>query len=224
MPTLQGAPLAAHLAKNFSLKEEVLFLNICNPDSTLTPDTPKWRWLAHGFRRGLMIWMKKHREEDKDGVQSYPWERKCLGAKEVSEWKVLRVGLSSNPRGHMFLEEPGLDSLFKIWATAGCGVARSAAGFGANSLGQHRTWPTLLFQCPGRATTRLDRRSGGPDVHADDKQHAGYGCQYLRWGKAKEGQGKCCNSGANGNGTITIHAAQCVSSDPRGATDVPGRC
>ena len=35
----------------------------------------------------------------------------------------------------MSLEEPGLDALFRIWATAGCGVARSASWFGADSVG-----------------------------------------------------------------------------------------
>ena len=33
-------------------------------------------------------------------------------------------------------EEPGLDALFRIWATAGCGVARSASLFGADSVGR----------------------------------------------------------------------------------------
>ena len=40
------------------------------------------------FRRAMTLWMKKHRQEDKDGVQSYPWETKCLSAGEFSEWKV----------------------------------------------------------------------------------------------------------------------------------------
>ena len=88
------------------------------------------------FRRAMTLWMRKHRQEDKDGVQSYPWETKCLSAREFSEWKVLRVGLSSDPQGHMSLDEPGLDALFRIWATAGCVVARSASWFGADSVGR----------------------------------------------------------------------------------------
>ena len=84
----------------------------------------------------MTLWMKKHRREDKDGVQSYPWETKCLSAGEFSEWKVLRVGLSSDPQGHMSLAEPGLDAPFRIWATAGCGVARSASWFGADFVGR----------------------------------------------------------------------------------------
>ena len=97
--------------------------------------------------------MKKHRQEDKDGVQSYPWETKCLSAGEFSEWKVLCVGLSSDPRGHMSLDELGLDALFRIWATAGCGVARSASWFGGDSVGRgggHSTGhgPRFFFKAP----------------------------------------------------------------------------
>ena len=115
--------------------------NTCNPDTTLAPQMPEWRWLAYVtpkyvFRRAITLWMKKHRQEDNDGVQSYLWETKCLSAREVLEWKVLRVGLSSNPQGHMSLDEPGLDALFRIWATAACGVARSASWLGADSVGQ----------------------------------------------------------------------------------------
>ena len=67
--------------------------NTCNPDTTLAPETPEWRWLAdvtpkYVFRRAMTLWMKKQRQEDKDGVQSYPWETKCLSAGEFSEWKV----------------------------------------------------------------------------------------------------------------------------------------
>ena len=79
-------------------------------------------------------WMKKHRQEDKDGGQSYPWETKCVSAGEFSEWEVLRVGLRSDPHGHRSLDKPGLDALLRIWATAGCGVARSASWFGADSV------------------------------------------------------------------------------------------
>ena len=80
--------------------------------------------------------MKKHRQEDKDGVRSYPWETKCLSVGEFSDWKVLCVGLSSDPKGHMSLDEPRLESLFRIWATGGCGVARSASWFGPDSVGR----------------------------------------------------------------------------------------
>ena len=139
-PQAAAAPPAPHLADKFPLKEEVVVHNTCNPDTTLAPGTPEWRWLAdvtpkYVFCRAMTLWMKKHRQEDKDGVQSYPWETKCLSAGEFSEWKVLRVGLSSDPQGHMSLDEPGLDALFRIWATAGCGVARSASWFGAHSVG-----------------------------------------------------------------------------------------
>ena len=48
---------------------------------------------------------------------------------------MLRVGLSSDPQGHMSLDEPGLDALFRILATAGYGVARSASWFGADFVG-----------------------------------------------------------------------------------------
>ena len=132
--------------------------NTCNPQTTLAPETPDWRWLAgvtpkYVFRRAMTLWMKKHRQEDKDGVQSYPWETKCLSAGEVSAWKVLRVGLSSDPQGQMFLDEPGLDALFKICATARCGVGRSASWFGADSVGQgggHSTGhgPRFFFKAP----------------------------------------------------------------------------
>ena len=83
----------------------------------------------------MTLWMTKHRQGDKGGVQSYPWETKCLSAGEFPERRVLRVGLSSDPQGHMSLDEPGLDALFRIWATARRGVARSASWFGADSVG-----------------------------------------------------------------------------------------
>ena len=87
---------------------------------------------------------------------------------------------------------------------------------------QRRTRSTFLLQGPGGVATRLVRRIGGPAVHGDSEQHAGYGHHHLRWGKAQEGQGKRRNgsSGANGNGTIAIRAAKGGSSDPRGATGV----
>ena len=157
-PQAAAAPPAPHLADKFPLKEEVVVHNTCNPDTTLAPETPEWRWLAdvtpkYVFRRAMTLWMKKHRQEDKDGVQSYPWETKCLSAGEFSEWKVLRVGVSSDPQGHMSLDEPGLDALFRIWATAGCGVARSASWFGADSVGRgggHSAGhgPSFFFKAP----------------------------------------------------------------------------
>ena len=132
--------------------------NTCNQDTTLAPDMPEWRWLAdvtpkYVFRRAMTLWMKRHRQEDKDGVQSYPWERKCLSAGEFSETKVLRVGLSSDPEGHMSLDEPGLDVPFRMWATAGCGVARRASWFGAYSMGRgggHSAGrgPRFFFKAP----------------------------------------------------------------------------
>ena len=47
--------------------------NTCNPDTTLAPETPEWQWLAdvtpkYMFRRAMTLWMKKHRQEDKDGA------------------------------------------------------------------------------------------------------------------------------------------------------------
>ena len=157
-PQAAAAPPAPHRADKFPLKEKVVVHNTCNPNTTLAPETPEWRWLADVtpkcvFRRALTLWMKKHRQEDKDGVQSYPWEAKCLSAGEFSEWKVLRVGLSSDPQGHMSLDEPGLDALFRIWATAGCGVARSAFWFGADSVGRgggHSAGhgPRFFFKAP----------------------------------------------------------------------------
>ena len=164
-PQAAAAPPALHLADKFPLKEEVVVQNTCNSDTTLAPETPEWPWLAdvtpkYVFRRALTLWMKKHCQENKYGVQSYPSETKCLSAGEFSEWKLLRVGLSSDPQGHMSLDEPGLDALFRIWATAGCGVARSASWFGADSVGQgrwsqRRTRSTFLLQGPGGVATRL---------------------------------------------------------------------
>ena len=92
-PQAAAAPPAPHLADKFPLKEEVVVHNTCNSDTTLAPETPEWRWLAdvtpkYVFRRAMTLWMKKHRQENKDGAQSYPWETKCLGAGEFSEWKV----------------------------------------------------------------------------------------------------------------------------------------
>ena len=63
------------------------------------------------------------------------------------------MGLSSDPQGHMSLDEPGLDALFRIWATAGCGVARSASWFGADSVGRgggHSAGhgPRFFFKAP----------------------------------------------------------------------------
>ena len=53
----------------------------------------------------------------------------------------------------MSLDEPGLDALFRIWATAGCGVARSASWLGAASVGRgggHSAGhgPRFSFQAP----------------------------------------------------------------------------
>ena len=63
------------------------------------------------------------------------------------------MGLSSDPQSHMSLDEPGLDALFRIWATAGCGVARSASWFGADSVGRgggHSAGhgPRFFFKAP----------------------------------------------------------------------------
>ena len=69
----QASPPAQHLGKEFPLKEEVVAHDICNPTTTLAPDTPEWQLLKYVFRRACCIWMKKHRQEDKDGVRSYRW-------------------------------------------------------------------------------------------------------------------------------------------------------
>ena len=126
LPPIVPAP---HLADKFSLKEEVLVGNTCNPDTTLAPETPEWRKLGdvtpkYVFCRAMTFWMEKHRQKDKDGVRSYPFETKCLSAGEFLEWKVVPVGLSSDVHGHMLLDNPGLDALFRIWATTGCRLAR----------------------------------------------------------------------------------------------------
>ena len=227
-----AAPPAPHLADRFPLKEEVVVHNTCNHDTTLAPETPEWRWLAdvtpkYVFCPVMTLWMKKHRQEDKDVVQSYPWETKCLSAGEFSEWKVLHVGLSSDPRGHMSLDEPGLDALFRIWATAGRGVARSASLFGADSLGRgggHSAGhgPHFFFKAPAELPPGSFEESEVQRYRAILSTHAGYGRHHLRWGKAQEGQGKRRDgsSGTNGNGTIAIRAARCGSSNPRGATGV----
>ena len=75
---------------------------------------------------------------------------------------------------------------------------------GPRRWSQRRTRSALLLQGPGGVATRLVRRIGGPAVHGDSEQHAGYGRHHLRWGKAQEGQGKRRDgsSGATGNGTI----------------------
>ena len=139
-PKPQAAPPAPHLADKFPLREEVFVHNTCNPDTTSPQETPEWRPLGdvipkYVFRRAMTLWIKKHRQEDKDGVQSYPSETKCRSAGKFSEWKVLCVGLSSVPLGHMSLDKR-LDAQWGIWATAGCGVARSASWFGACSVGR----------------------------------------------------------------------------------------
>ena len=84
-PQAVAAPPAPHLADKFPLEQEVVVHNTCNSDTTLAPETPEWRWLAdvtpkYVFRRAMTLWMKKHGQEDKDGVQSYPLETKCLSA------------------------------------------------------------------------------------------------------------------------------------------------
>ena len=63
------------------------------------------------------------------------------------------MGLSSDPQGHMSLDEPGLDALFRIWATAGCGAASSAPWFGADYVGRgggHSAGqgPRFFFKAP----------------------------------------------------------------------------
>ena len=68
------------------------------------------------------------------------------------------MGLSSDPHGHMSLDEPGLDALFRIMATAGCGVARSASWFGADSVGRgggHSAGhgPRFFFKAPAELPT-----------------------------------------------------------------------
>ena len=118
-PAPQAAPPAPHLADKLLLRKEVLVHNTCNPDTTLAPETRKWRWQEdlipkYMFCCAMTLLMRKHHQEDKKGVQSYRWETKCLGAVEFWKWKVLRVGLSSNPHGHMSPDELGSEALFRI--------------------------------------------------------------------------------------------------------------
>ena len=59
-PQAAAAPPAPHLADKFLLKEEVVVHNTCNPDTTLAPETPEWRWLAdvtpkYVFRRAMTL-------------------------------------------------------------------------------------------------------------------------------------------------------------------------
>ena len=154
--------------------------NTCNPDTTPAPETPEWRWLAdvtqkYVFRRAMLLWMKKYRQEDKDGVQSYPWETKCLSAREFSERKVLRLGLSSDLQGHM--------------PCSGYGPLRGAVLPGARP-GLARIPPdsrsTLLLQGPGGVATRLVRRIGGPAVHATPSSLLAMGATISGGGKHKK--------------------------------------
>ena len=141
VPAPQTAPPVPHLGDRFSLKEEVLVHNTCSPDTTLAQETPEWWWLRDVTAkwvicRAITIWMRTQRQEGKDGVQSYPWERKCLSAGEFWEGKVLRVRLSSVSHGPPFP---------MVWRGF-CATGRWS---------QPRTWPTLLLQGPGGAATRL---------------------------------------------------------------------
>ena len=82
-PAPQAAPAAPHLADKFPLREEVIIDNTCSPDTRLAPETPEWQWLGdmtpkYVFCRAMTLWKRRHRQEDKDGVQSYPSETKCL--------------------------------------------------------------------------------------------------------------------------------------------------
>ena len=72
---LRHGPRVFGEGHKFPLKEEVVVHDTCNPDTTLALETPEWRWLAdvtpkYMFCRAMTLWMKKHRQEDKDGVQS----------------------------------------------------------------------------------------------------------------------------------------------------------
>ena len=217
-PALHAAPRAVNLADKFSLKEEVVVHNTCNLETTLAPETPGWRWLGHlipgyVFRRAMTLWMKKNCQEDKNEVQSYPWETGCLSAGDFSKWKVLRAGLSSNPHSHMPSTNPvwmpcSLHGPLPVAVLPGARPVWHAFR-GTGRCSQRRTWPMLLLGGPGGFVIKWIRQNGGPAVHADDEQRAGNGRHHLRWGKAQEGQGKCRNdsSGANGNGTVSISAA-----------------
>ena len=79
-PQAAAAPPARHLADKFPLKEDVVVHNTCNPDTTLAPETPEWRWLAdvtpkYVFRRAMTLWMRKHGQEDRDGSSPTPGRR-----------------------------------------------------------------------------------------------------------------------------------------------------
>ena len=59
------------------------------------------------------------------------------------------MGLWSDPQGHMSLDQPGLDALFRIWATAGCGVVRSGlARIPWARGGRHSAGPRFFFKAP----------------------------------------------------------------------------
>ena len=44
------------------------------------------------------------------------------------------MGLSSDPQGHMSLDEPGLDALFRIWATSGSALPGARPGLARTPL------------------------------------------------------------------------------------------
>ena len=73
--------------------------------------------------------------------------------REFSELKVLPMGLSSEPHGHVPLDKNGLNAFFKMWATTGCGVAMSAAWVGTSSVGRRggdnvKYGPQFFFRQP----------------------------------------------------------------------------
>ena len=78
--TSSGSASSSPPGRQVPVKEEVVVHNTCNPDTTLAPETPDWRWLAdvtpkYVFRRARTLRMKKHRQEDKDGSSPTPGRR-----------------------------------------------------------------------------------------------------------------------------------------------------
>ena len=82
--------------------------NTCNPDTTLAPETPEWRWLAdvtpkYVFRRARTLWMKKHRQEDRWGKAQEGQGKRRDGSSSTNGNSTIAIRAakcgSSNPRG-----------------------------------------------------------------------------------------------------------------------------
>ena len=67
---------------------------------------------------------------------------------------------------------------------------------GPRRWSQRRTRSALLLQGPGGVATRLVRRIGGPAVHGDSEQHAGYGATISGGGKHKKAKASAATAAA----------------------------